>query len=110
MKWSTQLLGQLSVTVRSRMLHRGDVGPWGGIGGALRNPFLQQFGLGGFNVLAVLRRRHALLGVGAEDARDHLALGWIAGSEGITRAVLGVEPQLRLALVGIRAVAGETIL
>ena len=67
----------------------------------------------GRELLAGLGRRHSLVGVLGGDALNELALFGFAGHDGEVaaeigeRTVLGVEPQMRLALLRVRAVALE---
>ena len=81
----------------------------------LRDPFLQQLLLPGGQLLAGLRRWHHLLGIGRFDPRDGFTFLRLArrdrGDVVLFRvcALLGVEPQLRLARLLVRPVAGEAV-
>ena len=84
---------------------------------AFFHPTFEQLDLRGLERLVVLRRRHHVVLVLRGDAADQLALFQrprhhrdLAGLPLAKRRVLHVEPQLGLALVRVRAVAGEAVL
>ena len=85
-------------------------------GRAFGDPALEKIDLCGRKLFARLRRRHDFLGIARRDARHHLALLQVAGNNrvvaglrGLERLVLHVQPQLALALVFVRPVAGEAV-
>ncbi len=99
----------------NRMATGANVGPGFAVGGALRDPLLQELLLLRRQFLVRLRGRHDLVGIGVVDAGDHFALVRLAGDDGIGQfaalggALEGVEPQAGLALLFVRSVTGETV-
>ena len=80
----------------------------------LRDPFFEQLLLLGLERLVRIRRRHHLVGVGAEETLDDLALGRLARHDrrrlalgGLDRLITQVEPKAALSRRG--AVAAEAI-
>src|SRR5580704_13158105 len=83
---------------------------------ALIDPLSEQLDLLRLQRLVELRRRHDRFGIVRRDAGEQFALRGFAGNEGKTaaaesskRAVLGVKPELGLALLVVGSVAGETM-
>jgi hypothetical protein len=82
---------------------------------ALGNPRLDLLFLLGGEARVLLRRRHHLLFIGADDARPHIAVRRIAGLDADEAVALGVgglrdiEAELSLAPFLIEAVARETV-
>ncbi len=84
---------------------------------AMGDPLAKQGDLLGLELLAGLDRRHHVVLVGMGDAADQFALGGLAGDDGESAGLGGlegvgleVEAELGLALALVRAVAGEAVL
>ena len=83
---------------------------------ALLHPALEHFHLGRLERLVLLGGRHDVVLVRRQDSADQLAFLQIPGHHrafarfgGGERRLPRVEPQLALAFVGVRAVAGKTV-
>ncbi len=83
---------------------------------ALIDPLFEQGDLFRLQLFASLGRRHAVLRVGGRDLLDQFAFGGFAGNDGTAAApqlgegaFLGIQPQLGLALTGVRTMTRETV-
>ncbi len=83
--------------------------------GPLRNPAADQFDLRGGRFLSGFRGRHPLVGIVREHPPQGFAFVRLAGDEGRMPAEigegarLGIQSQIGLSLLGIRAVTVEAI-
>ncbi len=93
------------------MAHGRHIRPVLGILAPRGDPAAQRLDLGRGEGLAGLRGRHALGGVFRRDPLDQRTLVRLAGHDGAGGAggLLDVEPQVGLAMLRVRAVAGETL-
>ncbi len=78
---------------------------------AFGDPTFQHLFLVGRQGFVRLRRRHHLVRIRRVDALDQFAFVWLAGNDGFLfhRDLAHVQPELGLALVLVRAVAGKAV-